>query len=151
MGCLGGPRIKRCVADRVTLALKGDALLGHQAAHDLDALAQAQTALIARNIETCKFAGYVTLPETQIETAVRERVDRYRLLGDVQRFMQGHQEDKRADADSFGPRGDRGRERHHRGRIAVIDKMMFGEPNRVETEILGLDTEINVLAIKLGI
>src|SRR5438128_764067 len=113
-GLLDGLGVERHVAHREVLALVTDVVLTEYAPDYLDAFAQPRGAFGARDVEALELLRAVALSQTEVEPPVGQYVECRRLLRDVQRMMQRHEQDEGPDADLLRACCDRRPQRHHR-------------------------------------
>ena len=88
--------------------------------------------------------------DAEVEAAVGEDVDGGGVFGDPDCIVQRQQQDPGADPDASGQAGDGGGDGQDGGCVAVVDEVMFGDPDVVVAELLGVDDFIENLVVELG-
>jgi hypothetical protein len=131
-----GPRQHPHVIEIEMPAGKAEALASPRAPHDFDGLQRAAEALLARQLEARKLLRAIGRADSQAQAPVGDHVDHRRIFGQAQRMIEGRQQHIGADRDAPRAGGDGGQCRHDRRQIAVVGKVMFGQPYRIEARSL---------------
>ena len=88
--------------------------------------------------------------DTAFHAAGAEHVERGNLLGDPDRVGERQQGDGSAEAHRRRAGGDRGQEQHRGGQDRGLGvEVLFGRPDRFETETLGHDGLLDRVAVAL--
>ena len=87
--------------------------------------------------------------DAEVEAPAGEQRERGGVLGESDRVVQRQQHQVRADPHPGRALGDRGGDHERRGRVAVVDEVVLGEPHRVEAELLGGDDLVERAAVEL--
>src|SRR5579862_9186701 len=119
------------------LAVEVEALAFPRELQNLEGLQRAPEALLARNAEAVELILTIALPDAEPDAPARDHVDDRNILRELQRMLKRREQDEGSDLNTFGARGDRGRRRHHRGKIAVVGEVMLGEPDGIEAGGIG--------------
>src|SRR5229473_1074604 len=136
------------LVDLEEFALEGERFAVEQFADDVERLVGTTAALVEGDCETLELLDLVADAHAEFEASARDSVDHGDILGEAHRVMERHQQHAERDTDTLGARGDRGGGREHRGQIAVLDEVMFGEPAIVEAVILGPYNLVEYFAIE---
>ena len=150
-GLLNRLRGKLGFRDRVIFPLKRQGLALPQATNDFEALIRARAALFAGNREALKLLDFIPHAHTQLEPATRNHVHRGRVFGQPDRIVEGQEHHARPDMDFPGPRGNRRGNRQQRRRIAILDKMVLGQPDIVKAVFLAPDDLVDDFVVELVI
>ena len=121
---------------RVIFPLKRQGLALPQATNDFEALIRTGAALFAGNREALKLLDFISNTHTQLEPATRNHVHRGRVFSHPDRIVKRQEHHARPDMNFLGPRGNRGGNRQQRRRIAILDKMVLGQPDIVKAVLL---------------
>src|SRR5580704_2953940 len=117
------------------LALEGDGLAGKGTADDFEGLVGARAALLGRHAETLKLFALEADPNAKLEATAGDHINGRNVLGQADRIVQRHQQHPGCDADPVGTGGDRRGGGQDRGKIAVFDEVVLGQPDIIETVV----------------
>ncbi len=131
-----GTRKNSRVAELKRLSVETESLAGPRAFQNLHRLERSAEPLVARHPKAFELLGAVTKPDPEAEPAMRKHIDECGILGELQRMVKRREQNIRPNGDTRSARSYRRRRRHQRGQVAVVGKMMLGEPDRVEAERL---------------
>src|SRR5438067_249300 len=118
-------------------AVEAESIAGPCALQNLDRLERAAEALRARDAEAVELFLTIALAEAEAQASVGDDIDDRGILGDFQRMLKWREQDEGADGHLFCARGDCGGSGKHRGEIAIVSEVMFGEPDGVVAEGFG--------------
>ncbi len=116
-----------------------------RARHDLDRLVKARLCLVERDLEASKLAVTITLADTEIEAAARQKIKRCGLFSQQHRIVPGRHDDRRTQTQ--GGRAGRERCQQHQCRRDLIPsaEMMLDRETGMKAQSLGLDVEVEVI------
>ena len=135
------------VGDLVVDAVVGERVVRPQSVQDVEPFAEAPEALATRDPVAVELMAGVSLAEPHVDASVRQHVQRSDVLGDADRVVQRQQQQVETDPDPFSACGDGRSERDDRRRVPVVGEVVFGQPDRLVAERLGMFDERELVAV----
>jgi hypothetical protein len=118
---------------------------------DLHRLVEALGRLVGCDAEPGELAVAIALADAEIEPAVRQQVERRRLLGDEHRVVPGQHDDRRPQPDALRAGGKIAEHVQRGGDLADAGEMMLDHEDAMEAELLGLADIGDVVAVALAV
>ncbi len=104
---------------------------------DLQRFVVAFHSLFEREPEAVEFGPLEAAPDTEIEAAARQQVNRRGFFGETDRVVEGQDEHRRAEANTVRPGREVAEKRERGGEDAVPREVMLHEKGGIEPERLG--------------
>jgi len=92
----------------------------------------------------------VALPDTEVEPAAGDEIERRRLLCQQDRVVPGQHHYGRAEAQSGGAHGKASEQHQRGGDLVPSGEVMLDQEARVKAELLSLDVEVEIVAEALA-
>ena len=122
------------VVEIVALAMETELLAGEAMAQHLDAFVGQRHAARDGQTEAAELVRRVAHADADLDAAVADIVEHREVLGQPHRMVERQQADVARHPHAFGTRGDRARHRHPRRQVAVVEEVVLGEPDEIESE-----------------
>jgi hypothetical protein len=130
------------------LALERDGLAGKSATDYFERLVGARAALLGRHAETGELFAFEADPDAKLEATAGDHINGCNILGKAYRIVERHQQHAGCDTDPVGAGGDRRGGGQDRGKIAVLDEVVLGQPDIVIAVVLAPGDLIKDFAIQ---
>ena len=122
------------VVETVALAVETELLASEAMAQHLDAFVGQRHAARDGQAESAELVRRVAHADANLDAAVADIVEHSEVLGQPDWVVERQQADVARKPHALGTRGDRARHGHPRRQVAVIEKVMLGEPDEIESE-----------------
>jgi hypothetical protein len=96
----------------------------------------------------CELFAFEADPDTKFETAARDDINGRNILGKAYRIVERHQQHPGCDADAVGAGGDCRGGGEDRGKVAIFDEVVLGQPDIIEPVVFAPRDLIEDLAVE---
>ena len=114
--------------------MKAELLAGKAMAQHLDAFVRQRHAARDGQAEAAELVRRIAHADADFDPAIADIVEYRQVLGQADRVIERQQADVARQPHMLGARSDGAGHRHPRRQVAVIEKVMLGEPHEIQSE-----------------